>query len=100
MGVIFLSIFAASSPQDFSCKEIQIRKLGDNVLVLTSDDFMTLNMTAISSEKGIVIVDTTSSPGTAMRMRQIVEREFGRSDFIYVVNTHHHWDHFFRESGF
>jgi glyoxylase-like metal-dependent hydrolase (beta-lactamase superfamily II) len=100
MGIVLLSIFTASAAQDFTWKEIQIRKLGNKVLVLTSDDFMTLNMTAISSEKGIVVVDTTSSPGTAMRMRHIIEREFGRSDFIYVINTHHHWDHFFGNQAF
>ena len=61
---------------------------------------MTLNMTAIASERGIVVVDTTCSPVTATRMRRIIEREFGRSDFVYVVNTHHHWDHFFGNQAF
>lgn len=100
LGVVSGLILSALALQDSPGNEIQVQRLGEKTLVLTSDDFMTLNMTAIASEKGIVVVDTTCSPVTAARMRRIIESEFGRSDFRYVVNTHHHWDHFFGNQAF
>jgi glyoxylase-like metal-dependent hydrolase (beta-lactamase superfamily II) len=73
---------------------ITIQRLSDRVLIL-SETLMGNNVAAIASEKGIVVVDTSGLPSTAAKMRRIIEREFGRSDFAYVINTHYHWDHTF-----
>jgi glyoxylase-like metal-dependent hydrolase (beta-lactamase superfamily II) len=73
---------------------ITIQRLSDRVLIL-SETLMNNNVVAIASEKGIVVVDTSGLPSTAAKMRLIIEKEFGRSDFAYVINTHSHWDHSF-----
>jgi len=73
---------------------VTIQRLSDRVLIL-SETLMSNNVATIASEKGIVVVDTSGLPSTAAKMRRIIEREFGRSDFAYVINTHSHWDHTF-----
>ncbi len=70
------------------------QRLSDRVLIL-SETLMSNNVVAIASEKGIILVDTSGLPSTAAKMRGIIEKEFGRSDFAYVINTHSHWDHSF-----
>jgi glyoxylase-like metal-dependent hydrolase (beta-lactamase superfamily II) len=39
------------------------------------------------------MVDTGKAPSLAREYRRIIEREFGRNDFIYAINTHYHFDH-------
>jgi glyoxylase-like metal-dependent hydrolase (beta-lactamase superfamily II) len=73
---------------------ITLKRLSDRVLIL-SETLMRNNVVAIASEKGIVVVDTSGLPSTAAKMRRIIEKEFSRSDFAYVINTHSHWDHTF-----
>ena len=73
---------------------ISLQRLSDRVLIL-SETLMSNNVVAIAAEKGIVVVDTSGLPSTAAKMRRIIEQEFARSDFAYVVNTHTHWDHTF-----
>ncbi|MBN1272895.1 MAG: MBL fold metallo-hydrolase [Candidatus Aminicenantes bacterium] len=78
---------------------ITTQRLSDRVLVL-SETVMGNNITAVASEKGIVIVDTSGLPSTAAKIRRIIEKEFGRNDFAYVINTHSHWDHSFGNQVF
>ncbi|MCP4152350.1 MAG: MBL fold metallo-hydrolase [bacterium] len=72
---------------------LKLRRLSDKVLVLTEDTYFANNFVVISSKKGLVVIDTSSSIATARAVREIAEREFKRKDFACVVITHHHWDH-------
>lgn len=61
-------------------------------------------VTAISTKKGIVVVDAGISTEMTSRYRKIIENTFHRSDFAYVINTHAHPDHYggnsvFHEAG-
>ncbi len=71
---------------------IQVNRVSDRVLVL-SGSFMENNVVALATTKGLVVVDSTGIPAMARKMRTIIEKEFGRSDFKYLINTHFHWDH-------
>ena len=71
---------------------IQVKRVSDRVLVLTGS-FMENNVVALATAKGLVVVDSTGIPSIARKMRKIIEKEFGRSDFKYLINTHFHWDH-------
>jgi len=50
-------------------------------------------VTAITSQKGIVVVDAGMSNSLTAKYRRIIETTFGRNDFIYLINTHSHQDH-------
>lgn len=71
----------------------RIQRLSDRVIALTENSPMENIVVAIASQKGLIVVDTLGSIPLAKKMREIIEKEFGRKDFAYVINTHHHWDH-------
>jgi cyclase len=50
-------------------------------------------VTAIATQKGIVVIDAGISSTLTAKYRKIIEREFGRNDFAYLINTHGHHDH-------
>jgi glyoxylase-like metal-dependent hydrolase (beta-lactamase superfamily II) len=71
----------------------RMERLSERVLLLTEISPMENIIVALATEKGLVVVDATGSPVTATSLRESIEREFGRDDFAYVIQTHYHWDH-------
>jgi glyoxylase-like metal-dependent hydrolase (beta-lactamase superfamily II) len=51
------------------------------------------NLTAIQTQKGLVIIDTEMSPRIMAPIKARIERTFGRNDWVYVINTHAHDSH-------
>jgi glyoxylase-like metal-dependent hydrolase (beta-lactamase superfamily II) len=78
---------------------VQVKRISPRVIVL-SETFMENNVIIISSNKGLVVVDTTGLPSTMKKMRQMAEKEFDKKEFAYVINTHYHWDHTFGNQVF
>jgi glyoxylase-like metal-dependent hydrolase (beta-lactamase superfamily II) len=78
---------------------VEVVRLSDRVIVLR-EDVMADNITAIASKKGLIVIDTSGFPSTAGKMRAIIEREFKRRDFAFVINTHFHWDHAWGNQAF
>lgn len=69
---------------------IEVTRVGGRILVL---DCLDVNVTAIATSRGIVIIDTGRSPGLMEAIARRIEQELGRSDVRYVINTHAHPDH-------
>jgi glyoxylase-like metal-dependent hydrolase (beta-lactamase superfamily II) len=73
---------------------LHIEKLSDNAIRLWVGDFISSTaVSALNTEKGIVVIDATESPVLDQKFRKIIAREFGRDDFLYLINTHEHADH-------
>ena len=70
--------------------QISVNRLSQRVAVFTCLD---VNVCAVACKKGIIIIDTNRSPGIMKKIEEEIEIIFGRNDFIYVINTHGHWDH-------
>jgi glyoxylase-like metal-dependent hydrolase (beta-lactamase superfamily II) len=51
------------------------------------------NLTAIRSRQGLVIIDTEMSPRIMAPIKEKLELVFGRSDWVYVINTHAYDNH-------
>ncbi len=51
------------------------------------------NLTAIRTWKGLVIVDTEMSPRIMAPIKAKLEQVFGRTNWVYVINTHAHDSH-------
>jgi glyoxylase-like metal-dependent hydrolase (beta-lactamase superfamily II) len=82
------------APYASHIESIEVIRLSDKVLVLTGVLLPAgCQVTAISSQMGIVVVDATGSLSLAQEFRQIIEKEFERNDFAYLINTHDHADH-------
>ena len=70
------------------------KKLSDKVLVVWTGDYIqTIAVLALSSREGIVVIDTSLCRTLDGKARQVIEEEFGRKDFKYLINTHYHHDH-------
>jgi glyoxylase-like metal-dependent hydrolase (beta-lactamase superfamily II)/ubiquinone/menaquinone biosynthesis C-methylase UbiE len=73
---------------------LHIEKLSDRVIRLWVGDYQsTTAVVALSTDKGIVVIDTTDQPGADAQLRRIIADELGRDDFKYLINTHEHADH-------
>jgi glyoxylase-like metal-dependent hydrolase (beta-lactamase superfamily II) len=69
---------------------IELHRLNEQCLMVSFGYDVT---TAINTSKGIVVIDAGIASGLTARYRKIVENEFQRNDFAYVINTHGHPDH-------
>ncbi len=78
---------------------VEVKRLSERVLVLT-DVAPNGVVTAITTDKGIILIDTGVSWSFGREFRRIVEHEFKRNDFIYVINTHADRDHTFGNQAF
>jgi len=73
--------------------QINIERYSDKVLIVRSGKVYFDQVVAIASQKGLVMIDAGVSPTLTAKYRKIIEKEFERNDFIYVINTHYHFDH-------
>ncbi|MFC1726390.1 MBL fold metallo-hydrolase [candidate division KSB1 bacterium] len=74
--------------------DLTIVQLSKNVIVLKAKEGQSPNnVIAISTKKGIVVIDTQISYSIALRTRKAIEDRFSRKYFVYVINTHNDIDH-------
>lgn len=78
---------------------VNVKRLSKRVLVL-NDVPPNGTVTAISTDKGNIIIDTGVSWSFGKSFRKIIEDEFKRADFAYVINTHADRDHTFGNQAF
>lgn len=89
--IVAVSITSISPPTDES--QIEVTRLSDKAIVLKIGKEYITNVTALSTSKGIVVIDTNYIPSLAEKLREKIEQELQRNDFAYVINTHGHRDH-------
>ncbi|RIH64170.1 MBL fold metallo-hydrolase [Mariniphaga sediminis] len=69
---------------------IQINRINDNtIMALFGSDAIT----AINTDKGIVLIDAGISTGLTSKFRDRIKTKFQCDNFVYVINTHAHHDH-------
>jgi glyoxylase-like metal-dependent hydrolase (beta-lactamase superfamily II) len=71
----------------------EVRRLSDRVIVVSGGPINNSTF-ALAASDGLIVIDTNYSQSLASEIRSIIEREFGRSDFAYVINTSHSGNHF------
>lgn len=79
--------------RDRSSEYVRIERLSERVILGYWLGTGRCNLTAIRSEKGLVIIDTEMSPRIMAPIKERIEQVFGRSDWAYVINTHAHMHH-------
>ncbi len=95
IGILILvfSIIASNNTLGQSDDYISVNRISDRVAVFTEKSSINNNVIAIQTQKGIVVIDAMCSPVTASQVRKEIIKEFNRSDFAYLINTHHDFDH-------
>lgn len=88
--LVFFSAVSCHPREKTISEYIDVHKLNDRVIVLT---FGYDAVTAIETQKGIVVTDAGISSTITLEIRKRIESEFNRTDFIYLINTHSHPDH-------
>ncbi len=78
---------------------VRVERLSERVLVLHTHETAARTV-AIAGRNGVLVVDPGMAREQARRIRERIEREFGRKDIRSVVNTHHHFDHTLGNSAF
>jgi len=69
---------------------VQVNRINNKTILVS---FGADVVTAIKTEKGIVIIDAGISTALTLKFREKIENEFQSNDFSYLINTHGHPDH-------
>ncbi len=69
---------------------IKVDSLCENVIIVRMGYDA---VTAVLTQKGIVVIDAGISNSLTAKYRKYIESEFKRKDFAYLINTHSHSDH-------
>jgi predicted alpha/beta superfamily hydrolase/glyoxylase-like metal-dependent hydrolase (beta-lactamase superfamily II) len=73
---------------------LRTQKLSDRVVFAWVGDHMQMiRVVALSTARGMVVIETSLIRSADLRIRRAIEIAFGRKDFKYLINTHFHHDH-------
>ena len=87
-GLAFLWVPTANA------QDVVVRRVTDHVITLSMTNLgMHTNVTVIETQKGLVVVETEMTPGIMKAIKEAAEKELGRNDWAYVINTHNHLHH-------
>lgn len=91
---LLLLVVGNSAAETVAGLPLHTRKFdGGAVRVWIGDHISSTATTAIPTEEGIVVIDTTGDIEIDRQLRRIIARELKRDDFAYLINTHEHLDH-------
>ncbi len=71
---------------------VDVQRLSDRVLVANFPLLGVANVTAVATKRGLVLIDTGATPYVTKLLKQELEKQLGRTDWAYLINTHAH-DH-------
>ncbi len=95
--IIVASLLLATSwtgAEDIAGLPLHLQKLDEGTIRLWLGDYISsTSIVAFATEQGIVVVDTFGIPEVDTRLREVIARELGRTDFKVLINTHDHGDH-------
>jgi glyoxylase-like metal-dependent hydrolase (beta-lactamase superfamily II) len=92
-SILFLNnILSAKNNISFQLPEsfIKVESLKNGIVLIR---FGYDAITAIETQKGIVVIDAGISTGLTAIYRKIIENEFQNNKIAYLINTHGHSDH-------
>jgi glyoxylase-like metal-dependent hydrolase (beta-lactamase superfamily II) len=99
-GVLLVSfatiMLTAQTPAVQTAADLPLHteRFSDRVLFAWACDQMQMIRTvALSTERGVVVIEASLLRSIDARIRQAIEKELGRRDIKYLINTHFHHDH-------
>lgn len=94
VAALLLVAAGLAGAEEIAGLPLHVRRLGENAVRIWLGDFVSSTaVVALATTKGIVVVDTVGIPKVDEALRKVIAREFGRDDFVMLINTHEHGDH-------
>ena len=100
LGVLIVLLMAivlfgqAPAAQTAADLPLHTEKFSDRVLFAwAGDDMQLIRTVALSTARGVVVIEANLLRSVDARIRAAIEKEFGRKDIRYLINTHFHHDH-------
>ena len=94
LGLAALCVIGLAQVRNSDALPLHTQRLGDRVLLAWVGDAMqTVRVVALSTARGVVVIDTNLSRSADVRIRRAIEEAFGRKDIRFLIDTHHHHDH-------
>jgi glyoxylase-like metal-dependent hydrolase (beta-lactamase superfamily II) len=91
LGVFSLSMASAPAPEDIP---FRVNRVTDRVTIFIPGNYAApAPTTVVTTDKGLVLIDTGLSPTLAEWTKKKIRQKLGRDDVIYIINTHAHFDH-------
>ncbi len=88
--VLWITAWFPLQDQSQATEPIKRNRISERVVVY---EYLNVNVTAVKSIDGILIIDSHRSPATMTHIMQAIENDFGSNNFLYVINTHSDHDH-------
>jgi cyclase len=89
-GLIGGALLCALGSTPAASQAVDIERISSRVLVANLLFVGRTNVVAVSTKTGLVLIDTGFTPLITTRLKQEIERQFGREDWAYLINTHAH----------
>ncbi|GAJ00493.1 unnamed protein product, partial [marine sediment metagenome] len=87
-GIAFLWVPAVNA------QDVVVRRVTDRVITLSMTNLgKHTNITVIETQKGLVVIETEFVPSVMETIKKAAEKELGRNDWAYVINSHGHLHH-------
>jgi len=101
LAALFIAagVSARAGAQTASDLGITVRRISPRVAVVNAGPWNNSYL-ALSTEKGVVVVDSGFSKTIAKTVREAIRVEFKRNDFAYLINSHEHSDHLFGNGAY
>ncbi|MBU1013916.1 MAG: tetratricopeptide repeat protein [Bacteroidetes bacterium] len=85
IAVILIGLFTSTVAISQTGNTLVAKPISKNIILVQTERGMDTQL-AINSDKGIVVFGTHWGPAIEKEYRAVIEREFGNSNFKYVVN--------------
>ena len=91
LGVFCIFTASAPAPEDIP---FRVNRVTDRITIfIPGNSAAPAPTTIITTDQGLIAVDTGLCPTLAEWTRKKIRQELGRDDVRYIINTHSHFDH-------
>jgi cyclase len=91
-GALLIAAASALVTATAHSQPIDVQRLSNRILTANLPMLGQRQVVAVSAKRGLALIDSGPSPLVMMKLKEEIERQFGRRDWAYVINTHGHID--------
>ena len=93
MFVLLISFLIPTNSFSKDTVKINANRITDKVVVYNIEGLQSTNIIVIDTDKGLVVIDSETSPVFAEAIRKSIEKSSNGKPIRFLINTHDHGDH-------